>query len=64
MNSSLFTNVWNSGTDKDAMMITPGRGGSPNVAGSALNPTSDSNPHDIDEAQVKLTHIRLPAPGI
>ena len=57
MNSSLFTNVWNSGTDEDATMITPGRGGSPDVAGSALNPTSDSNPHDVDGAQVEPTHI-------
>jgi len=60
MNTSLFTNVWNSGTDEDTTMITPERrGASPDVAGSAreLNPTSDSNPHDVDEAQVEPTHI-------
>ena len=57
MNSSLFTNVWNSGRDEDVTMITPGRGGSPDIAGGALNPTSDSNPHDVNEAQVELTHI-------
>ena len=48
-----------SGTVAQTKMITPGRGGSPNIAGSAckLNPTSDSNSHDIDEAQVEPTHI-------
>ena len=48
-----------SGTVAQTKMITPGRGGSPNIAGSAckLNPTSDSNSHDINEAQVEPTHI-------
>ena len=60
MNTLLFTNIWTSGTDEDTTMITPGRGGaSPDIADSThkLDPTSDSNPHDVNEAQVELTHI-------